>query len=64
MLKAWCRVNIYVDGQPRNLLSMSQMRAKDALLAQTLKHYWYTNELVHATLAGLPEEMKRIYKEG
>ncbi|KAF6024374.1 hypothetical protein EB796_017286 [Bugula neritina] len=63
LLKGWCKVNIFAKGKPLNLLQTSQMRAKDALLAEMLKKYYWTNEFVHATLAGLPEEMKRIYKE-
>ena len=64
LLKSWCKVNIFVEGKPCSLLQVSQMRAKDVLLAELLKRHAYTNELVHATLAGLPDEMKRIYKEG
>ena len=64
LLKSWCKVGVYIKGKPCNLLQLSQMRAKDALLAEVLKKHYWTNEFVHATLAGLPEEMKRVYKEG
>ncbi|XP_067937745.1 uncharacterized protein [Watersipora subatra] len=64
LLKGWCKVSIYSGGKPLNLLQVSQMSARDALLAELFKKYYWTNELVHATLAGLTDEMKRIYKEG
>lgn len=64
MLKNWCRLCIYNNGKPVSLLQSSQMRAKDAPLAELFKKYYWTNEYIHATLAGLPEEMKRIFKEG
>ena len=64
LLKCWCKVAIYKNGKLCNLLQISQMRAKDALLAEVFKKYYWTNEFVHATLAGVPEEMRRVYKEG
>ena len=64
LLKSWCKVLIYVGGSKVNLLQSSQLRAKDALLAELMKRHFWTNEFVHATLAGLTDEMKRLFKEG
>lgn len=64
LLKGWCKVFVYVSGKPVSLLQVAQMRAKDVLLAETLKKYFWTNEFVHATLAGLPDQMRMHYKEG
>lgn len=57
-------MDVFIKGKPCNLLQLSQMRAKDALVAEALKKYCWTNEFVHATLAGLTDEMKRVFKEG